>query len=267
MNVNGAELDVRERGSGEPVVFIHGGMGDECAAIVQEPALTGNYRVVDYHRRCWGNSSSPKIPVSIKQQASDCRAIMEHLGIERGHVVGQSYGGVISLQVALDAPSTVHSLTIIEPPVPSLIFGSAEFGAMFEEVGARYAAGNKAGAIEAFAVGVGGEDFRAVFDRMLPAGAFDRWVAAADTMFKGEDGALAEWVFTEKEAARITQPVLNMTGVDTRAYFREIYETLQKWLPQAENVVLPDANHCVLQMNPAGAAERLAGFFERHPIQ
>jgi hypothetical protein len=33
------------------------------------------------------------------------------------------------------------------------------------------------------------------------------------------------------------------------------------------NVILPNATHCMLQMNPRGAAERLADFFSRHPIE
>jgi pimeloyl-ACP methyl ester carboxylesterase len=37
--INGVELELRDRGSGEPVVFVHGAMGDECAAVLVEPAL------------------------------------------------------------------------------------------------------------------------------------------------------------------------------------------------------------------------------------
>lgn len=57
-----------------------------------------------------------------------------------------------------------------------------------------------------------------------------------------------------------------MRGSDTQPYFKEVYETMQEWLPQADNVVLTDANHCMLQMNPRGAAEHLATFFGRHPL-
>lgn len=63
--INGAELEIGDRGSGEPVVFIHGAMGDECAAIVTEPALATKYRLIDYHRRGWGNSSRAEGPVSM----------------------------------------------------------------------------------------------------------------------------------------------------------------------------------------------------------
>ena len=39
--INGVSLEIRDQGSGEPVVFVHGSMGDECAAIVKEPASHG----------------------------------------------------------------------------------------------------------------------------------------------------------------------------------------------------------------------------------
>ena len=90
--INGMELEIRDRGSGEPVVFVHGGMGEECAAVLAEPALADRFRLIHYHRRGYGNSEAPKAPVSISQQAADCRAVMRHLGVERAHCVGQSYG-------------------------------------------------------------------------------------------------------------------------------------------------------------------------------
>jgi pimeloyl-ACP methyl ester carboxylesterase len=242
-------------------------MGDECAAIVAEPALVNNYRVIDYHRRGWGNSSNPDMPVTIETQAADCRAILGHLGVERAHFVGQSYGGDVVLQLALDTPEVVHSLALLEPALPSVLFNSPEFGAVGGTAGSMYESGDKAGAVEVFAKEVGGAGFRAAFDRTLPAGHFERWVAAADTMFQCEMPPLQEWSFTSEDAARITHPVFNMRGVSTRSYFREIYETVQTWFPQAENVELPDANHCMLQMNPAGAATHLASFFSRHPLQ
>ena len=54
--INGAELEIWDKGSGEPVVFVHGGMGDECAAVLAEPALANKYRLIHYHRRGFGKS-------------------------------------------------------------------------------------------------------------------------------------------------------------------------------------------------------------------
>ena len=267
IKVNGAEVEIRERGSGQPVVFIHGSMGDECAAVVKERVLADHYRVIDYHRRGWGNSSRAEDVVSISQQAVDCRAVIEHIGVQRAHFVGQSYGGIILLQLALDAPETVQSLALQEPPLPSVLYNSPAFGALAERAGAMYGSGDKAGAIEAFATEMGGDDFRAAFDQTLPPGYFERWVEAADTLFQSEIPSLQGWVFTRDDAARITQPVLNMVGANTRAYFREVHDTIGAWLPRAENLELPDATHAALQTNPRGAAERLAAFFSSHSME
>lgn len=265
--INGVKLEVQDRGLGEPVVFVHGAMGDECAAVLTQPALANQCRVIDYHRRGWGKSYRPTAPVSISQQAADCRALMKHLGVERAHFVGQSYGGVILLQLALDFPDAVHSLALLEPALPSVLFNSPAFGAIAGKAGSLYESGDKAGAIEVFGREVGGDDYRAIFDRTLPPGYFERWVADADTIFELDMPALQPWEFTQADAARITQPVLNLTGASTTAYFREAHETVRAWLPLSENHHVPNATHCMLQTNPRSVAEYLASFFLRHRLQ
>ncbi len=266
IEINGAKLETLDRGAGEPVVFIHGAMGDECFAVLEEPALTDSYRLIHYHRRGWGESECPETPVSTEQQSADCQALLRHLGIGRAHFVGQSGGGVVILQVALDAPEIVHSLALLEPALPSVLFNSPEFGAVAEKAVSSYESGDKAGAVDAFGQEVAGSDFRAVFDQTLPHGHFERWVADADTLFQADFPAYPQWTFGPKEAARITLPTLNMRGANTRSYFREIYETVRTWLPHAENFVLPNATHAMLQTNPKGAAERLASFFSSHRL-
>ncbi len=264
--INGVKLETLDRGTGDPVVFIHGAMGDECFAVLEEPALTDSYRLIHYHRRGWGESECPETPVSTEQQSADCQTLLRHLGIRQAHFVGQSGGGVVILQVALDAPEIVHSLALLEPALPSVLFNSPEFGAVAEKAVSSYESGDKAGAMNAFGQEVGGSDFRAVFDQTLPHGHFERWVADADTLFQADFPAYPQWTFGHEEAARITLPTLNMRGANTRSYFREIYETVRTWLPHAENFVLPNATHAMLQTNPKGAAERLASFFSSHRL-
>jgi pimeloyl-ACP methyl ester carboxylesterase len=264
IEINGAPLEIRVRGAGEPVLFVHGSMGDECATVVKEPILADRYQVIDYHRRGYGRSGCPERPVSIAQQVADCKAVLDHLGVEKAHCVGQSYGGVILLQTALDHPDTVQSLALLEPALPSVLFSAPAFQAVGEKAGGLYASGDKTGAMDAFGREVGGADFRADFDRTLPPGYFERWVAESDTVFKSDIPALPAWQFTREDAARITQPVLNARGANTRAYFRDVYALIREWLPQAENFVVPDATHAMLQTNPPAIAERLARFFADH---
>jgi pimeloyl-ACP methyl ester carboxylesterase len=265
--VNGAELEIRERGTGEPVVFVHGAMGDECVAALSEPALINHYRLIDYHRRGYGRSQRPgDSPVTIAQQVTDLRAIMRHLGVVRAHLVGQSYGGVIILQMALDHPEAVQTLALLEPALPSILFNSPEFNAVGATAGGLYGSGDKAGAMECFGQEVAGADFHTTFDQTLPPGYFERWVADSDTVFQSDMAALPAWQFTREDAARITQPVLNARGANTPAYFRDIYTLIGEWLPQAENFIVPDAPHAMLQANPKAITQRLADFFQRHSL-
>jgi len=161
----------------------------------------------------------------------------------------------------------VHTLALLEPALPSVLFSSPEFTAAVTKAGSLYEAGDKAGATDTFGQAVAGADYRAVFDQTLPPGYFERWVADADALFRYDSPALGSWTFTREEAAQITQPVINMTGATTRPYLREVYETIRMWLPRAENFVVPQATHAMLQTNPKGVAERLASFFSSHRLE
>jgi pimeloyl-ACP methyl ester carboxylesterase len=102
---------------------------------------------------------------------------LQHLGVEQAHLVGQSYGGVILLQLALDAPDSVRSLALLEPALPSVLNNSPEFIEAMTKAGALYGSGKKADAVDAFGREVAGADYRADFDRTLPSGHFERWAA------------------------------------------------------------------------------------------
>jgi pimeloyl-ACP methyl ester carboxylesterase len=115
-SLDGAELEYQLSGTGEPVIFIHGAfIADIFHPLLAEPSLADRYRLILYHRRGYAGSSRASGPVSVAQQAADCRALLRHLGVERAHVVGHSYGGDVALQLALESPGVVHSLVLLEP--------------------------------------------------------------------------------------------------------------------------------------------------------
>jgi pimeloyl-ACP methyl ester carboxylesterase len=264
--IDGVELAYTARGSGEPVVLIHGALAGAFRPLVAEPALAERYRIVTYHRRGYPPSVPSAGPRSIPEQAADTRALLKHLGIDRAHVVGHSYGGNVALQLALDAPETVRSLALLEPALPAVLLTAPEFGAALGEVFPRYAAGDRAGALDAFLRGACGPDYRAAFDRALGPEAFAEAVAAADTLFQHDLPALQSWSFTPDDARRIAQPVLAVVGAESGPVFDRIQEAVRTSLPQAEEFVLPGANHLLMVMNAPALADALAAFLARHPI-
>jgi pimeloyl-ACP methyl ester carboxylesterase len=267
--IEGGDLEYEVRGEGEPVLFIHGSIiARAFAPLLSQPSLTEHYRLVNYHRRGFAGSTHATGPVSITQQAADARALLDFLGIQRAHVAGHSYGGLIALQLALDAPQYVQSLALLEAGT-LWCDRPAEATEALQPIVQLYEAGDRAGALEAFGQMVAGPRFREAIDRALAPGWFEQAVADVDTFFQIELPAMVDWRFTPESAMRITQPVLSVLGSESAAvdpWAVEEHELLQAWMPQTEAFVLPGATHALQMMNPAGMAEGLAGFFERHPI-
>ena len=111
--LDGVSLAYEERGEGEPVVLVPPALfADAFAPLMNQPALTG-YRLIRYHRRGYGGRSRTEGPVTIADQAADLAALVEYLGIERAHIAGHSYGGLVALQFAADYPYMVGSLVLM----------------------------------------------------------------------------------------------------------------------------------------------------------
>jgi pimeloyl-ACP methyl ester carboxylesterase len=266
-STNGAELEYEVSGTGEPVFFIHGVLiADAFRPLLTEPSLAGRYRFIHYHRRGYAGSTPVAGSIGIDQQAADCRALLRHLKVDRAHVVAHSYGGAIALQLALDAPAVVQSLTLLEP---ALIVGASGQGYRdsLARGTERYRDAGAAIIVDEF-LEARWPAYRAVLDRALPD-AFAQAVADAATTFEYEVPALLDWHFGETEARRILQPTLSLLGGENDApmsRFGETHRLLLAWLPRAEGVVLPGVTHLMQIENPRGTAEALAAFLARHPI-
>lgn len=258
--VDGVDLEYETRGTGEPVVLIHNGVGvDWYRLLAQEPALAG-YRVVLYHRAGYSGSGRPSGAMDIAREALHCRLLMSRLGIGRAHVAGHSSSAMIALRLARDAPEAVRSLALLEPallavPSPPQVREAVEV----------YESGRREQAIDVFLRGTCGEDYRAALDRALP-GAFAQAVDGADRFFGEELPALRAWAFGPAEAGQIGQPVLAVRGAASGDVHRRRHQLLLEWLPRVEPFVLPDAGHLLHVQNPRGMAERLASFFRSHAI-
>ncbi|MFW6075622.1 MAG: alpha/beta fold hydrolase [Chloroflexota bacterium] len=266
IEIDGVRREIFDSGDGEPVVFIHGGGSIECHAVLREPTLADHYRLVHFHRAGYGKSELRSRDSSFEQQAADCRAVLQYLEIERAHFVGESVGGSILLQYVLDYPETVQSIMLLEPVLPNVIGDAPEIGETLTKAGELYDTGRAEEAIDVFFQEVAGSNYATLLERTMEPGWFSELVGDAVGMFEADGSALQSWSFTAEDAARIRKPTLNMSGEDTRYYFRACFEAIADWIPHAESLILPGTTHCMLETNPGGAAERLADFISQHPI-
>ncbi len=260
--VNDVELEYELKGSGEPVLLIHGShVGRSFLPLLAQPSLTEKYTLIRYHRRGFLDSAPARGPVSIKDQAADARALLVHLHVPRAHVVGHSFGGTIALQLALDAPTYVHSLVLLEAPLTTVPRWKAvyELNVATAEL---YRQGDWEAAADPF---LGSPAERAALARSVPGG-LEQALRDLDTYFRVEEPAHEAWHFTAEEGKQITQPVLFLLGGESQEFYVECHDQIQQWMPQTETVVLPGATHLLHMQQPTGAAALLLEFFARHPL-
>jgi pimeloyl-ACP methyl ester carboxylesterase len=123
-------------------------------------------------------------PLTVSEDTTISSRLMDHVGWTAAHVVGHSYGALVALQLALDAPDRVASVALLEPAVRGISTSAAVADAL-QPVIAAYRSGDTAGALDAFLVHVCGEGYRDPLERAVP-GAFAEALATADHFFQAE---------------------------------------------------------------------------------
>ena len=108
--VDGGNLYYEVEGAGEPVVLIHGFLGNLRMWDFQAQALARSHRVIRCDMRGFGRSTTEHVEFAYW---ADVAALLDHLGVGRTHIVGQSFGGSIALDLALAQPARVTTLTSV----------------------------------------------------------------------------------------------------------------------------------------------------------
>ena len=100
-------------GSGVPVVFMHAATGSSRVWDYQIPAFTAaGYRLIAYDRRGWGRSEIVATGPQPGTGADDLQALMDHLKIDRFHLVATAAGSSVSLDYAVSFPQRLRSLVM-----------------------------------------------------------------------------------------------------------------------------------------------------------
>ena len=123
VSVAGTALAVERRGSGRPLLLIHGGGEDAAMLAGQADSLaTAGFQVISYDRRGTGRSGRENWPGrGADQHADDAAGLLHALAVGPAIVVGVSSGGVIALDVASQHPEVVDSVVAWEPPAAGVV--------------------------------------------------------------------------------------------------------------------------------------------------
>jgi pimeloyl-ACP methyl ester carboxylesterase len=111
---DGVRLYYEETGSGTALLFIHEFAGDLRSWELQVREFSRRYRCVAYNARGYPPSDVPDHTEAYSQAraVADAVAVLDHLGIDKAHVVGLSMGGFCTLHLGLRHPDRAHSLVV-----------------------------------------------------------------------------------------------------------------------------------------------------------
>ncbi|HET7639762.1 MAG TPA: alpha/beta hydrolase, partial [Ktedonobacteraceae bacterium] len=229
LHIDDATIEYEVHGSGDPVLLIPlsliaDGLG---RPLFSEPELASHYQLIHYHRRGWMGSTRGHSPLTIELMALDAAALLRHLDVKQVHVAGHSIGAIIALQLTLDEPNLVHTLSLLEPPLRMGAAGKDSFERIIVPMLNAYREGDKQKAVEIFSNAVFGPDWKLIIEKIVPGGV-DQAVVDFDTFIQ-EQPAINSWQFDASKAARITQPALSVMGTRSPPLAAKSRELLHSW--------------------------------------
>jgi pimeloyl-ACP methyl ester carboxylesterase len=256
------EVSFQVHDAGERIVLVHASPFVSWYRPLVEQL--DEYSTLVYRRHLRLPDSGRYRPLTVEEDAAICVRLMGHVGWPTAHLVGHSYGALVALQLAVDAPKRVGSVALLEPAARG-ISSSEAVAAALQPVIAAYRSGDRAGAVDGFLRHVCGDGYHDTLERMIPD-AFAEALAESDLFFQAEMAAVQRFAFGPGDAERVTQPVLNVIGANTVSRFVEGGALVQSWLPHAERLTVPAAGHLLMVQNPTAVADGLKQFLARHPI-
>lgn len=262
VQVNGVDLAYEVHGDvGPPLVLTHGSWGDRRGWAAVVPRLARSFRVVTWDRRGHGESGDLAGQGTREQDSDDLAGLIEALEIEPAHVVGNSFGGSISLGLAARRPELFRSISVHEPPVFDVLAGtgSAELETVRERirrVTERLADGDMTGGAALFADTVVGQ-----------AGSWESISADARSMmvrhaltFLDENRDPAVFALDLERLSGFELPALLSFGDGSPAYFGQVVKRVADVLPNARLYTFAGAGHVPHRSHPAAFVDVLTAF-------
>lgn len=235
-------------GTGEVVVFLHPGSGSAEFYPYQQPVfVNAGYRVISYSRRGHFKSETGS-DVDTFFAADDLLALMDHLKVDKFHVVGNALGGYVALDVALSRPERVRTLVlassmmgIAEPEYQKVLQALrpkpfSELPAEVQEIGPSYRVANPAGLAE--------------------------WKARHDRIGKRAPVRLHN-KFTWEAIATLKVPTLLMTGDADLWIPPFLLLQIGDKFPGSEVTIVRDAGHAIQWERPEMFNAHVLDFIDR----
>jgi pimeloyl-ACP methyl ester carboxylesterase len=270
--INGDSIHYIDIGQGEPIVLVHGVMGDYRTWEAQTDTFSTNYRVIAYSLR-YGYPNKQILDsaadYSLSQNIKDLNELLKTLKLGPVHLVGHSSGAFAALMTTIEHPELVKSLTLGEPPVMSLLKnipgGDTLENNFWKAVSPgieKFKTNNDEKAAEIFISAVMDDSqYLAKQPQTI------REIMMANTVqLKG--GMLYPTtgfpLVSCDDLRKIKTPVLLVTGDKSPLFFALIIKELDRCLPNKQKATLSNTTHGLEYENPSEFNRVVLDFLDKH---
>ena len=254
VRVNNYNMAYVERGSGTPLILVHGSLSDYRTWLPLMAELSETNRTIavslrHYYPELWDGKGDD---FSLSQHADDVAAFIKTLNLGPVDLLGHSRGGVVSMLVASQHPELVNSLVLADPaPLWTMLSGNAKARKFLEtrktilqKTVKFYQAGNPEGGLETFVNYIAGPK---------------AWEKTSDSRRKSlRDNS---WTLVShlrdfetplhcNNVSKISSRVLMITGERSAPIYGFMHSALQSCLKQTNNALIADAGHMMFHANP-----------------
>ncbi|HOJ50240.1 MAG TPA: alpha/beta hydrolase [Spirochaetota bacterium] len=264
LNVNGCNIYYEVRGnenSNDVVVFLNGVMATFNSWGFQIPVFEKGFKILLHDFRGQLLSDKPKGPYSFKMHADDLKALLDHVGIKKAHIIGTSYGGEVGIKFAIEYPEMVKSLAIIDSvsEVDDLLRMFAlqwrqlavdkdpikfYYGMLPSIYGNTFIKNNRK-FLETRGEGL----------KNVDPSYFDGQVALYDTFLT---------LNLTPELHKIKAPTIVVVGEDDILKRRKLSDIIVNNIPKCEYVIIPDCGHVTIFEKPDTLNSILLGFVTKN---
>jgi len=283
ISINGSSFEYVEKGSGLPLLFVHGGISDYRIWEKQIEPFAQQFRVIAYSRRYhypnpWQGDGSD---YSISLHSRDLADFIKALNLEKVNLAGNSYGAFTSLMTAINNPELVKTLVLNEPPVLPLLVSNPDNPVQILSLFMRdfstaksfmnFGLNHMKPASKALKNNEMEKGVRLFAEGALGNGKYEEIPDEVKAIFMDNAAALkAELLgpgfpqFPEDKAKLLATPALFVYGESSPKFLCTISDLLLKILPHSEKVIIPGASHLTHGQNPNAYNSKVLEFLLKH---
>ncbi|WP_431320976.1 alpha/beta fold hydrolase [Rhizobium sp. YTU87027] len=225
--VNDIKMYYAEYGEGDPILFIHGGLGSADVWGYQVAEFAKDHRVIVADSRGHGRSTRSEQPFGYDLMTSDYVALLDYLKLDKVTLVGWSDGGIIGIDMAMKNP---EKLTCVIAQAANVTTDGLKADVMTNETFSNY-------------INAAGETYK----KLSPTpNEYDAFVTEISAMWASQPA------WTADDLGKIKVPVTLTIGDHDEAIKLDHTEMMAKQIPGSKLVILKDASHFAMLQNPEG---------------